>query len=164
MDIVFLSEVPVPLAIEVNEASVVTGDFADFLTGSFDLTKNVVLLLEHVASKVNVDLNVILLILVGLSANDLVAKSAHHQAVYLVLCQRVNDFASVWEVYYSLTYVVDVCRLHSSSDLPLHRAIDAIIIVLDRVRGDWRVVRNLLEINLRSVLAHSFVGLTKDRV
>ena len=135
-----ISIVPVADSTKVEVANIVTGYFTHDLTILFDLSPDVVLLLEHVGSVVVVCFDSVLHVGKDDSFLQLVAKGAHKETVDLVLGVIVRDDAAIFKNNFSAAQVINCCRLHSCSDRPLHVPRNLVVLVVHTETGDRWVV------------------------
>ena len=92
------------------------------------------------------------------------AKCAHEKAVELVSGIVKSDAAAIFEQDLFIANIIDLSRLKTSSDGPLHSACYFIIFMLHHIVRDRWMVRSLLNKDHGAVLASSLVSFTQDRV
>ncbi len=91
-------------------------------------------------------------------------ESSHEKPVNLVLDDRSDHFAPIRKLEVLFANVLNIGRLKSCLDNPLHGAIHLIILVLDKECTNRRMMRNLLHKNFSSILPMAFECFTQDRI
>lgn len=159
-----VSEVPIALTAKIEEANVISSDFANNFSVLFDLSPDIVLLLKHVGAVVVGGFDSVGLVFENDLVLQLMAKSAHEKTIDLVLGVAVRNHSAIFKNDFTVSQVVDCRRLHPCPDRPLHMSRDFVVLVRYHEARDGWMVGDLLQVDLRAVLALALECLPQDWV
>ena len=164
MHCVFCSEIPVTHTVEIQKANIVSEYVTDFFSVFVDFTPDKVLLLENVAIELYESCQTILFVSVIGPAKLLMSKSAHEKPAIFVFRARENNFPAILKAHFLRPNVLNLCRLETSTNCPLRGAAECVVLMFDQYRHYRWVMRYLLHIEVRAILAMGDICFTQDGI
>lgn len=165
-DILLLTDVPIALLVEVQEAHIVGVDFDHFLPLLLDLTIAIVLSLHAILSRFIIAYKSILLVRKRNLSRQLMTHIAHKNVEYVVTCIVKSNPLAILENNFFEAHSSQVCRLHAHLDAVLRPSIQFVVHVRafnQKVRYG-RMMTGLFHVDHRAILAHGLERFTKDWV